>query len=176
VAERYVEFMVRSIAAVRAHELEPVIVIHEANDRAVAEDLAERAGGQVPVSYEDALTSKGKLGACHAVIGSRYHAIVSALAQGVPVLGTSWSHKYEELFAAYDCSEQLISLDHELDVETHVDRLIETNARQALAQRIAARAEHHKAEVEQMWQSVESLLWSKLQSPVASGSPGNRDE
>ncbi len=42
------------------------------------------------------------------MIGSRFHALVGALCQGVPVIATSWSHKYEELLGEYGVPELLL--------------------------------------------------------------------
>lgn len=41
------------------------------------------------------------IGRCDFFVASRFHAMVSALAQGVPVLVTSWSHKYREVLAMF---------------------------------------------------------------------------
>ncbi|MFZ5917792.1 MAG: polysaccharide pyruvyl transferase family protein [Chloroflexota bacterium] len=41
------------------------------------------------------------IGRCDFFVASRFHAMVSALSTGVPVLVTSWSHKYREVLAAF---------------------------------------------------------------------------
>ena len=41
------------------------------------------------------------IAACEAVVTSRFHAMVAALALGVPVMVLGWSHKYTEVLAAF---------------------------------------------------------------------------
>ncbi len=48
------------------------------------------------------------VGACDFIIASRFHAMVSALAMGVPILVTSWSHKYAEVLEMFDLAEWTI--------------------------------------------------------------------
>jgi polysaccharide pyruvyl transferase WcaK-like protein len=40
---------------------------------------------------------KGIIGQCDVVVGSRYHSIVAALSQGIPVLAVGWHEKYPEV-------------------------------------------------------------------------------
>lgn len=153
----YLDFMVRAIDAVRIRGLEPCLLVHERNDIELAERLRARAGIALPIVNEDARVSKGLLGACCAVIGSRYHALLSALSQGVPALATSWSHKYDALFDDYGCGEYILDpAAPEGEVDPVFDRFLAPVERQRLASRLVERAEAKKAEVRRMWEEVES--------------------
>jgi colanic acid/amylovoran biosynthesis protein len=148
---------------VRELDLEPVLVIHEANDRQLANQLAKRVAFKVPVIDEDARTSKGMIGASAAVIGSRYHALVSALAQGVPSLATSWSHKYESLFADYDCADHVVALAASAEhLDARVRAFLDPEARQSLRLRLLARAREQREQIDAMWSYVEALLFPEL--------------
>ena len=100
-AAAYVPLMVQCIRAVVDHGLQPALLIHGQNDRPLAETIQQEAEHEVTLHEEtDPVALKRFLGESHLVIGSRFHALVGALSQGVPAIGTSWSHKYEMLFTS----------------------------------------------------------------------------
>lgn len=169
---RYLDFLAACIRRVREHELEPWLVLHELNDRPLVAEIEARAGGPLPVFEEDAQLTKGVLGACRVLISSRFHAIVGGLSQGAPVIGTSWTHKYEALFAEYECPERLVSpLDDEQEVMARIDELAAPGGREAAARALAPIASRKKAEVEAMWEEVEHLLGiPPLQDALATAS------
>lgn len=161
-ADRYLSFLLTSIDVVRAQKREPCLLVHERNDLPLAQRIRDQAAFPITIVDEDALVSKGMLGACYAVIGSRYHALISALSQGVPAIGTSWSHKYEELFGDYGCGEYLLSPeDGTGPLETSLRRLLDPVVRDGLAARLATQAEKQQAKVEHMWSRIESFIFSQ---------------
>lgn len=154
---RYFDFLLQCVEGVRSSGLEPCLLIHEENDRVLAQEIKGAAKISLPVVDEDAVVTKGIIGASYAVIGSRYHALISSLSQAVPVIGTSWSHKYDELFDDYGCSQHLMST---LDTEVveKVEEFLDPSSRKALHERQAERAEAQKAKVEDLWERVESMM------------------
>ena len=161
IAEAYRGFLLACIAQVRARGFEPVIVVHEEHDRAFAEDLRAAAGGGVLVLDEPPMRSKGMLGACHAVIGSRFHSLIGSLSQGVPTLGTVWTHKYQALFEEYDAADCLLpSLDQPDAVAAKLAHFFDEDHRRALIPRLQSAAARHKERVREMWTRVERLIFS----------------
>lgn len=155
----YEAFVGRTIEAVRASGLEPVLLVHEDNDMPLARRLAEGAPGGVGVVHENARRSKGMIGASHALVASRFHACVSGLAQAVPTIGTSWSHKYERLFEDYGCPDLVVATGG--DPRTHAEalgRVLDADRRDAMAARLESAAKAQKAQVSAMWARVDALL------------------
>lgn len=159
VARTYLEFLVLCVERVRANDLEPVILQHETNDGALIQQLLERLDVKPQVFNEDGLTSKGFLGCCYANLGSRYHSVVSSLSQATPTLGTSWTHKYEALFAEYHCEDCLVSpaLDAAI-LRQKIDAFLIPQRNAQLRELLLARAADQGARVEAMWQRVEAMI------------------
>ncbi len=159
VAERYLDFLVLCVERIRAHNLEPCILLHEANDARLLDRLMSHFENPPAVIDEDGAASKGYLGSCYANIGFRYHSLISSLSQATPSLASSWSHKYEALFATYGCPDCLIS--PALDAETaarHLDAFLQPERNEQLRRRLRSRAADQKEKVEAMWQRVEATL------------------
>jgi len=110
------------------------------------------------VQEADPVEIKRLLGRSRLVIGSRFHALVSALSQGVPCIATSWSHKYEMLFKDYACEEMVLPVPSTVDqIRTCVDQAIGA-ARPDLVARIKQSAERLVHQVHGMWERVDREL------------------
>ncbi len=106
----YLPFLEACIAALLAGGLKVALVIHGgAEDLVLANQLRDRHPQCRLVDEHHPLKIKGFLGSCRGSIGSRYHGLINCLSQGIPAFGTSWSHKYQALYADYDFSAGLIS-------------------------------------------------------------------
>jgi polysaccharide pyruvyl transferase WcaK-like protein len=109
--EHYVDMMAKYCINVDKLGFIPMLLNHDGDkDRELCVSIAKHAN--LPISIieiDDPLKVKGLIGEVAAVISSRFHGCVSALSQGVPCIGTSWSHKYEALFEDYNQQAYLIS-------------------------------------------------------------------
>lgn len=143
-SETYVETVVR--IAKRFHEKtdEPVAVMnHEgSSDQKVSENLQERVSQAIGAcglrEPRDALEAKQAVAGAHIVFSSRYHACISALASGVTCIGTSWSHKYDELYKGYGAEMLLIGANEAATVERLVSDCLAN--REAIESRLAKKA------------------------------------
>ncbi|MBD3275397.1 MAG: hypothetical protein GF372_08815 [Candidatus Marinimicrobia bacterium] len=87
----------------------PLFLVFEDRDFNLVREIKATTSAQIFISNtSDPVIIKGIISDAELVIGSRYHSLVSSLSQSVPSIGTSWAHKYEELFDDYDMSNYLI--------------------------------------------------------------------
>ena len=157
-AAQYIGFLERCVSYL-GKTTGAYLLVHETGDHALAKQVADRASGSVEIVTDpDPLVLKRYLGESAFVVGSRYHALVSALSQGVPVLAAGWSHKYETLLSEYHLSDSLMSVDASGDeVKRRLDsvRAI-ANSPDAL-ERLRAAAAVEKERSRAMWDSVRSV-------------------
>jgi colanic acid/amylovoran biosynthesis protein len=76
------------------------VLVHgrEAEDVALATQLAANVPHAQMLSFRDPTQVRRRLAESSVVVSSRYHALVGAMAHGVPALGIGWTHKYQGLF------------------------------------------------------------------------------
>lgn len=161
--DKYIVFLVHCTKYLIEKQLQPFILIHETNsDYELALKLKSELNLPLEIIQEsNPLYIKGILGSCFMVIGSRFHSLVSTLSQGVPCLGTGWSHKYQMLFEDYNCSECLVSpLDAEEKICISIDSIVEEPSRSDLINRINVGSGQQKKLASAMWLDVEQFLFS----------------
>lgn len=100
----YVNNVIRRLLVETNHNI--LILIHDkgSGDANLAYRLKKNFPyeDRVIVYYEDdTMRLKSILGGANLVIGSRFHALVSALSQNIPSMALGWSHKYKMLFDEY---------------------------------------------------------------------------
>jgi polysaccharide pyruvyl transferase WcaK-like protein len=160
-AEDYLLFLKSAAQALQDNRMNPHFVLHDAREDQQVVSILESRGLSLPVlKSPDPRILKGILGSAQLVIGSRFHALVSALAQCVPCVGVGWSHKYQELFSDFDCREYLISdLRDRAVIEDLVRSLKDTTVRSALTLRLQSSVEMIKQSNDTMWKEVDEIIY-----------------
>ncbi|GAB2689270.1 polysaccharide pyruvyl transferase family protein [Aliiglaciecola aliphaticivorans] len=113
--ENYIPYLNMTIDTCIDNNLDPIFVIHDqaGEDIKVAQKaLLERTDDIQVLQIDDPWELKSKLSTMQFVVGSRFHGLVAALSNNVPVISIGWSHKYAELLSDFGLSEFLISEQH----------------------------------------------------------------
>ena len=155
----YVPFLAHCIQYLAARGLKVFMLLHAGDDDLrVCNEVNKACGHELPVIREpDPLKVKGIIGRCRGIVASRYHALVSALSQGVPVLATGWSHKYETLLTEYDFLDGFVSPDAaQAEIEAKLNRVMDGDG--AARRKLLERAKLQKARTEEMWRRVFECL------------------
>ncbi len=163
-SDAYIPLMIKCAQYLLQKKQKPFVLIHEeAMDIMPAEQIADAVSGKLPIIKEGhPLKIKGILGCCKAIIGSRFHGLVSALSQGVPALATGWSHKYKMLFHDYGFAEGMLDVGAS-DEEIHrkIDLIIDPDSRQQIQSVINIKSEKLKKLTEEMWARVFEVVNEK---------------
>ena len=157
----YLSFMIKCVQYLLEKGIKTFILIHDKDgDLILSQEILRGAGCQLPIIQEEhPLKIKGILGACHGLIGSRFHSLVSALSQGVPSVGVGWSHKYQMLFEDYGFSEGLMDvMMDEGQIQKRIDLITEKESRERVQKVILEKSNQMKHLSIQMWNQVIDLL------------------
>lgn len=155
----YTQLMVKSVNAALNNNFSPYILIHErGTDKELAENIKRECSDDIPIIYNDKpIEIKGLIGVSGLFIGSRFHGLVSALSQGVPALGTGWSHKYQMLFDDFKCPEYLIDPEKD-DVDEKLNQLINDKS---LPDKLLMASGNIRKEVLGMWDEIFNIMSNK---------------
>lgn len=158
----YVNWLVELIEAIQNDEQPVFMLLHEQQeDHDLAVTINARLSKAVTVvAPSDARQIKWLIGHSGWVVSSRYHGLVSALAQGVPVTATGWSHKYEQLLSDYACLDALVEPQQRaLTVWQQIGKTMNDEASYAeLRAQLSSSGQWQREAVQQMWDEVFSLL------------------
>ena len=160
-AAYYIRFLCRIIEQTKQYGLKPFILIHDDNeDIRVAHQLMNGLQESLSIVEEKSpIVLKGILSLPFFVIGSRFHALVSAFSQGVPCIGVGWSHKYEMLFKDYACQKFLISGDSsEQAIGENLEQLLNESERDQIVRRLKNAMQKQKEKTRAMWSQIDKLL------------------
>jgi colanic acid/amylovoran biosynthesis protein len=136
--------------------LDIVVLNHEGKkDKALCIEIEQKLGFEVEqIEESDPLKVKGIIGSCRALVCSRFHGCVSALSQGIPIIGTSWSFKYERLFSEY--GQESFLLESKMN-EEQVKQLF-TNTLKRNQGELSKEAQRFKEYSRNMWNDVFKLI------------------
>lgn len=160
VGPRYLPFLKNIYNIFTELDMDPFILVHEKVDHEVALQLQDLLGKKVKILYDDnPLILRGIIAQCFMVLSSRFHGLISTLSQGVPCLGTKWSHKFERVMEEYGATDYLVSpLDSKESLFEKIKKLDEETTRSQVVNSIKTTVEDHKKRNNKMWEEVEAVL------------------
>lgn len=160
-AKSYPKFLQTCAEILQASGHTPFFLVHEGEaDLAIARQVASAiATPNAILSPDNALQAKTILGGCTAVISSRYHALVSALSQGIPAIGTGWNHKYKALFEDYGEPDALVSVtaQHQT-VAASLELITDDERRKVYADMLQGSVPRIKSNAQAVWQTIFEIV------------------
>ena len=151
--ENYIQAMASVAELVRKQGKQPFLLVHEgAGDIALAKAINGHMAEAMTIYQESNLMALLKrIGECYAMIGSRYHALVAALAQGVPALAFGWSHKYEALFRDFGLDDCLLDHGDMKATFRRVEELLDPTRHSQTRSLLLESGEQVRSQTEAMW-------------------------
>lgn len=153
---KYLDILLAACKSMHELGLKVVLLNHQGTkDASLCKELIGIFDAEcLYIQEPDPIRVKGIIGASAVVVCSRFHGCVSALSQGVPCIGTSWSHKYETLFKDYGRAPFVIRGDIG---EQEMKALIE-DVMSPLSAEHLRKIEFYKVRTSEMWRNVFSVL------------------
>lgn len=160
--EEYIDVLVLLSEKLRDRGFNPFFLNHEGKrDMDLIKKVLEKLSIEVNVIDElNPVYIKGIIGACHGVITSRFHGLVSALSQAVPCLCMGWSHKYDALLDEYKFKQGLI-LDENINpegLESKLDLITLPSKHIEAVNTLKAASALQKESSEDMWAKVFAVI------------------
>ncbi len=160
-ARQYVGWLQHAVRASAQAGLEPTLLPHGEDDEGLIRALQAALDPPLPVMrIDDPMEIKRFIGASGLLIGSRYHALVSALSQGVPAIATSWAHKYEALFDDYAMREFLLPVSAGPEALAGCVARVTGDGRAEVARRVREQGAALQQRARAMWAEVEGVLFA----------------
>jgi len=149
----YVETLTAIVQQILKNGDLPYGLVHGGvRDRDVLQAVAAKVSDFPIVEGLDGEVQKGLIGTAPYIVAGRFHAIVSALSQGVPAVIHGWSHKYRWLANDYGV-EQLMAPAVGAIPANHVAMDLAQNDA-ALRATVTEMASKRAGETEMMWSAV----------------------
>ena len=157
--EKYINFLLNTITLCRESGKPVFILNHEGKaDEMLAYECAEQFGDDIEVvTGLDAIETKGVISKAYLVITSRFHGLASALNSCVPVLATSWSHKYQCLYEDYGIENLVLPVAEFEKCKMMICKYINKNENEIMRNRLHDALPSIKEQIKHMWSKVWAL-------------------
>jgi polysaccharide pyruvyl transferase WcaK-like protein len=144
-------------------DLDVLITVHsnEAADVSIAERLRQELGSErvSTALSNNALELRRLIGSASCLVGSRYHSLVAAFAQGVPSVALGWSHKYRGLYRDFGVPDLCLdSTTSSKELDVALQRVLDPDISSGLRAQFHNRLSSLAQVSEGMWELVVEAL------------------
>lgn len=157
----YINFLAFCFKKVEAAGHSAILITHDTkHDIETAKSLENVLGKKIVIlSYGDVRHIRWIILHSTFVISSRFHGLINALTQDVPVIGMGWTHKFKCLMTEYGCERYLVNLgDSEQKIGELISEMFNESKRNELISTISTMKVQQQAVSEQMWKEIERLV------------------
>ncbi len=150
--DHYIDAIKYYIELIHQKGLTPCFLVHQEEDLQLAISINNTLNEKIMMLDPEPQEAKQILGACHTVIASRFHSIVSSLSQATPCIGTGWTHKYQSLFRDYESEQYLFSrFDSKDAIVESFEQIINEENRILLKKTLQRKAEDNRQRTREMY-------------------------
>ncbi|WP_026957846.1 polysaccharide pyruvyl transferase family protein [Aliagarivorans taiwanensis] len=155
--KRYLEFWHDIVEVLAEAGYGCFLLNHEGDeDLEICQRIAAHSSQPIEIIQEPSPTRvKALIGESAFAVCSRFHGCVSGLSQGKVVFGTSWAHKYEQLYKDYDASSLLLSPEQS---KADLKKLIQETDFEKVSTTLLQRSCALKQQAQTMWNNVANEL------------------
>jgi colanic acid/amylovoran biosynthesis protein len=157
IEELYTNMLKEIILSLKTKGLEAVFLIHEGiGDYQVAKIVNTKLPNPIEIVWEkDIYKLKGIISGGKALVGSRFHSLVSSLSQAVPSIAIGWSHKYQMLFKDFNSEKNIFKLDDKKEIYLNkLNKFFTDNELLSERQNLLNQSLVQKQKIDAMWKII----------------------
>lgn len=156
--DSYLTYLSDTVTKLKQAQHSVVLLVHEGKkDLKLATEILERSksSGDVEIlNLQTPIETKAVISISRAIVSSRFHGLVSALAAGVPSLACGWSHKYEELLGDYNCKDFVVDFNDISERERRTNEFLIELDKPEFREMLSQASAKQKQLSEDMWRKV----------------------
>jgi len=116
--------------------------------------MVHRDRVHITIGEYDQYEAKGIIASCHFFIGSRMHACIAALSQGIPTVGVAYSKKFRGVFETLGVGEMVIDARF-IDNKGAIEAICENyKNRERIAGRIREKVDNAKQQINDLFKEI----------------------
>ena len=156
----YISLLNSILSYCEENDISAFLLLHEYDkDSYFLDDFKDKIKKNIDIVTEnDPLVLKSIIGNSKLIISSRYHGLINALYQCVPVIATGWCHKYEALMNEYNLEDYMVK-EYDSNLITKMMRnIFEKSELNIIRYKILLENKKREQILNDMWGKIENLI------------------